>query len=57
MEVIDIIILIFIALGAIGELVETAYVMGSIKEMNNQPAQTTTPTVQNEVQELPYTEK
>ncbi len=48
---------IVIALGAIGELVETAYVMGSIKEMNAHPMQTTTPTVQNEVQELPYTEK
>ena len=45
------------ALGAIGELIETAYVMGSIKEMNSQPVQQTTPTVQNEVQELPYTEK
>ena len=48
---------IVIALGAIGELVETAYVMGSIKEMNTPAPQQTTPTVQNEVQELPYTEK
>jgi uncharacterized membrane protein HdeD (DUF308 family) len=41
---------IVIALGAIGELVETAYVMGTIKE-------DITPTVASDAKELPFEEK
>ena len=40
---------IIIALGAIGELVETAYVMGTIKEG--------TETVASDAKELPFEEK
>ena len=40
---------IVIALGAVGELIETAYVMGTIKDVTEQ--------VQEKVQEIPFEEK
>ena len=40
---------IVLAVGSIGELVETAFVMGTLKDVNNQ--------VQEKVQEIPFQEK